>query len=254
MRTFLQFWLLLVTLGVQALLAQEAPNQLFGIEDKIVEAQHLSFHQSDEAPLQEVLQLLSSAEDIGDTHWKDYWTGFTHFRRSIYLAYNQNANEDKAKAAAEMAIEILDAIENKNSEDYALLGYVKGFSLQWKSGLAIAKQAAIAGKWVKLAVQADDQNPRAQFAFGNNNFHTPAIFGGGKKADEYITRSIALYKESIPNPLMPSWGMDEAYTMLVRTKLKAKKTEEAETLVAEALERFPENRNLRKLQSDMAKS
>ncbi len=239
---------------MQALLAQEAPNQLFGTEDKIVEAQHLSFQQSDEAPLQEVLQLLSSAQDVGDTHWKDYWTAFTHFRRSIYFAYNRNANEDKAKTAAEQALTILDAIEDKNSEDYALLGYIKGFTLQWKSVLAMAKQSSMTSKWVKLSVEMDDRNPRAQFAFGNNNFYTPGIFGGGKKADEYLTRALALYKESIPNPLMRSWGMDEAYQILIRTKLKADKKSEAKSLLAEALERFPDHRNLQKLRVDMDKS
>lgn len=251
MKSNIFFTLLLFSIFCSGVKAQST-DYLFGVQDKVLDARNSCFQNDTDAALTAVLDTLNALPSLGNNHWKEYWTAYGYYHLSIYYAYNQNPDVEKAKTAVESAITLLDELENKNSEDYALLGYMKGYSLQWKSGFAMAKESAKASKWVKMAMDIDKQNPRAVFAFANNNFYTPAIFGGGKKADEYFTRSIALFKDAVPNPLVPSWGMDEAYTMLVRTKLKADKNDEAGSVLGEGLEYFPNNRNLKNLQEKMS--
>ncbi|MEE9374155.1 MAG: hypothetical protein V3V00_13970 [Saprospiraceae bacterium] len=231
----------------QLITAQSNQNYLLGVEGKINTAFAESFKQNNVSSLLKVIDDISLINDQGNTHWKEYWMAYALYKRSMFNAYCKTPNEEKGKADVEEAINMLKGVNNKNAEDYALLGMMKGFSLQWKSFIAMAKQSSIATKWAKAAVELDDQNPRAQYVFGNNDFHTPSIFGGGKKADKSLTRAIALFKESIPNPLMPSWGMDEAYYMLVRTKNKADDNEGAATVLANALDLFPDNRRLQSL-------
>ena len=244
MKLHVSILILNLLIGMEALIAQNSSNYLFGIEEKIMNARSQSFELDDNAPLLAVLDSLSAIDNLGATHWKEYWTSYALYQKSIFAAYGKSPDEAQGKQAVEEAINTLKDVKSKNVEDYAMLGMTKGFSLQWKSMFAMAKESSVASKWAKTAVAMDDQNPRAQYVFGNNDFHTPTIFGGGKKAEEYLTRAIALFKESVPNPLLPSWGMQDTYYMLVSAKLKADNNEEAKEVLAEALLRFPENNRL----------
>ena len=230
---------------------QIAQNFLLGVEKKIKNAQKESFKQDTVAPLQLVLDALKLIQPKPNNHWKEYWNSYALYQTSIFYAYGKKPDVEKGKAYVEEAINTLKKVENKNSEDYALLGFMKGYSLQWKSMLAMAKQSGVASKWVQKAVDIDDQNPRANYAFGNNDYFKPKFFGGGKKADMYLTNAIALYKESIPNPLLPSWGMEDAYNKLIKTKMKADASDDAQKLLSEALDKFSNSKQLLQLAKEL---
>jgi tetratricopeptide (TPR) repeat protein len=243
MRSFIVIALTILSIHYTSI-AQNSENLLMGIESKIMDARDASFEKDDISPILTIIESLQKMENQGTTHWKEYWTAYALYQKSIFSAFGKSKDEDQGKEDVENAINILKDVGDKNVEDYALLGMMKGFSLQWKSMFAIAKESSIASQWAKTAVELDKNNPRAAYVFGNNDFHTPGIFGGGKKADEYLTKSISLYKESLPNPMMPSWGMEDAYYMLINTKLKADKDDTASELLAEALEKYPTNNRL----------
>ena len=244
------FFIIFISTVLHPILSQANDHTLLNIQKKIYDARDESFKQKDYSPLQTLIIELDQISNPPNTHWKEYWTAYALYQSSIYYAYGPNKDEKKGEGYVDKAIKLLDSVKDKNSEDYALLGMMKGYSLQWKSFFSMAKESSIAGKWVEKAVKMDDQNPRAHYTYGNNNYFTPKMFGGGKKADEYLTTALQLYKESIPNPMMPSWGEEDTYNKLIRTKLKNDKKEEAKMLLSEAKKAFPNGREINSITID----
>lgn len=242
------FLILITNLMVIGATTAQDQNILFNINDKISKAQSESF-ETDVDLLAPIIASLEELEENGSNHWKEYWIAYAKFQQSMYWAYNpESVDEEKAKVITQEAITILENIDKKNVEDYALLGYVKGYSLQWTSFLKIPKESGKAGKWVAKSVELDAENPRANMVFGNNDYHTPPMFGGGKKAEKYLLNAISLFEEEVKNPFMPSWGLPNAYQMLVQTYIKKDMLEKAAETVKKGLEIFPDNSTLRELE------
>ncbi len=235
------------SLMLSVLTAQES-NPLYNLTDRISEAQSQSFRSGTDQ-IAAIITSIESYEEAGSGHWKEYWLAYAKYQQSMVYAYGQQVDEDKAKAITKEAITILDDLNEKNVEHYALLGYMKGYSLQWVSFLKIPKESGKASKWVAKALELGPDNPRANMVFGNNDFYTPAMFGGGKKVEKHMLKAISLYKEQIANPYMPSWGMPEAYQMLTRHYLKKDQYELAMETIQEGIARFPNHVTLQKLET-----
>ena len=127
------------------------------------------------------------------------------------------------------------------------MAYIKGFTLQWVKGMAIMKESGTAQKWAEQAVAMGPNNARAHYVLANHDYHTPAFAGGGKKAKKLFTKALELYKQSPPNPMLPSWGMPDTYAGLVRVYIKEKDAEMAAQLLKEGLEKFPTHHDLLRL-------
>ncbi len=232
---------------VSSLVGQE-DHPLYNINDRILSAQDESFRDGVDK-IEALLTPINAYEETGNGHWKAYWTAYTKFQQSNFWAYNSyHKDEDIAKELTGEAIKILSDIKDKNAEDYALLGYIKGYSLQWISFLKMPKESGKAGKWVAKAVEMAPDNPRSNMVFGNNDFYTPKMFGGGKAVESSMQKAISLYKEAVPNPYMPSWGMPKAYQMLTRHYLKNDMIAQAKATITEGLQRYPEHKTLQSLE------
>lgn len=244
LKTILLAILFCITIS-QTVSAQNSSSILMNIESKIDQATGLCFQTNSTAAIDSIFDELSVVENIGKTHWKSYWMSYSLFKKSIINSNKADKNIDLAKNDAEQAIEILEKIKNKNAEDYALLGYIKGYTLQWASSIGVISQSMTASKWVSMAVEMGENNPRANFVFANNDYHTPAFVGGGKKTLEFATRAVENYKESIPNPMTPNWGMESNYALLIRTCLKNEDKLTAKKWYNEGIVAFPNGRELK---------
>jgi len=161
-----------------------------------------------------------------------YWIAYTQYQLSIYAMV-----VDSTKRAAQFvraAIRCLDTIDDKNSEEWALLSVMTGFSIAFRpwAGAWLGPRAVT---YSEKAVALDSQNLRAWYALLVNDFYTPALFGGGTKVDYYAQQALRCLDQIVPNPYMPSWGRAETYEILIRWHIRAKRYDAARTLFEEAL-------------------
>lgn len=227
-----------------------AQTELLGLETMIEEGMISSFECQSSVALDILMTKIAETKNLNQTHWKEYWTAFGMYHQAIYYAYGEEEIE-KAKEKTKSAIELLDALENKNSEDYALLAHLQSFSLQWVSGFSIIGESGKAEDWAQQALELDPTNPRAYFVSGSYDYHKPSFVGGGKKAGKLLHQALDLYKDWIPNPLLPSWGMDSSYAKLVQVYIRAEDQEKALQVVTEGLELYPDDRDLQKLKEKL---
>ena len=138
-----------------------------------------------------------------------YWIAYGRFFTSVF--YQQTGQSDKAAKAAADAIELLQNIENMNSEEHALLGYLLGYSISFDPAAA-GKLSAKASAQYRAALKKDENNLRAYVGLGVSDFYTPANVGGGKKVEEYLLKALSLPEKTMEGG--PSWGKNVAYHML----------------------------------------
>ena len=225
-------------------------NGLINIQSRIEKAMSESFELGSSQPLDKILMELGETPNTGNQHWVEYWTAYALYHRSMYEAYGIK-DAETAQNTVKETIEILDNLDEKNSEDFALLAHIKGFSLQWVSGLSIIGESGKAENWGEKAMQLGPQNPRAFFVSGTYDYHKPTFVGGGKKAKKLLEKSLELYEDSIPNPLLPSWGMGDAYAMLVMVHMRKEENDQAKSVLLEGLKKFPDHRDLNRLKKKL---
>lgn len=70
--------------------------------------------------------------------------------------------------------------------------------------------------YLRAALQANPNNPRAYFLQGQFVAHTPASFGGGKKkALPLVRKAMELFAAAqYPKPYSPHWGLPQAEALL----------------------------------------
>lgn len=227
-----------------------AQNAWMGLQDKIEGAMMSSFECESSTALDSLMETINGLENSGPTHWKEYWKSYSLYHSAIYEAYGSK-DVEKAKTITKDAIQILSDLENKNSEDYALLAYLQSFSLQWVSGMAIIKESGKAEEWGSIALEMDPENPRAYYVAGSYDYHKPAFVGGGKKAVDLLEKSLNKYQEWIPNPMLPSWGEEGTFAKLVQAHIKKENKDNAMTVLEEGLAKFPESKDLMKLKDKL---
>ncbi len=206
---------------------------------------------SDVEVLVGAIDRLKSDHEANRHPWASYWYSYAVFKRSVALALGDENSIKEAKNGAALSIDVLRKIPDKNSEEYALLAYVKGFTLQWVKGISIFKESKRAEKWANEAVILDPRNPRAYYVYGNHDYHVPRIAGGGRKARELLVKAIELFQNAVPHPIVPSWGMAETYAALAKVYIKEKDFEKSKKILSEGLSKFPDHRDLMTLSRDM---
>lgn len=222
-------------------------SALFDIQAQIYQAFVQSISGAD-------LQAIESLEDRLDRLYQTepqnlvrYWQGYLQYYKAIY--WLKDENEKQGKNAIMEAIDLLESIEGKNSEDYAMLALAESLSIQFQSGIKAPIISARVKKYAERAVSLDPENLRAYYVLASNDFYTPEQYGGMQTAEGHLLKAISLPKQPVSNPFLPSWGKDDAYVMLMQFYLKKDRREEAMATYREAAAAFPGNYRIMQMAS-----
>ncbi len=215
------------------------------IESRISNAFVASLMGKNTAALDKLDAQLMALQKSKPNNLVQYWRAYSQYWRAIY--HIQNKQEEQSEQAINAAIDIVQEMDGKNAEDYALLAHAQGFAIQFKSGMGAGILSAKAKGNAEKAIKADPNNLRAYYVLGSLDFYTPAQYGGGKKVVDYLEKAISLKPQHAPNAYLPSWGKDEAYAMLVEWLLDKGEKDQAKTHYQAAIKLYPDNYQLNKL-------
>ncbi len=216
-----------------------AVGVLSGIEARIGAAFAQSIVGKDAAPLVALTNELVGIYEEKPISLVAYWLGYAYYHQAI-LAIQLKEN-DKSKEMIELAIKTVDDIERKNSEDYALLALAQSFSIQFKSGMRAGFASSKVKDNAERAMDLNPKNPRAQYVLASNDYYTPSKYGGGERAEEYLLKAIDLPDQEVPNDMLPSWGREQAFEMLLKIYIKKEMWETATDIYRRGIEAFPES-------------
>ncbi len=172
----------------------------------------------------------------------EYWIAYAQFYQSIYHLHS--GTQDKAKAILTDAIERLEGIKDKSSEEHALLGYCLGYSISFEPNSAVRLSTKAVAQY-NAALKKNKNNLRAYLGLGESDFHKPTAYGGGEKVEEYLLKAISLPDQIVDNG--PSWGKNMAYYTLASFYLREGKTDEARMYCMQGLEKYPHDHQLNQL-------
>lgn len=168
-----------------------------------------------------------------------YWIAYSKYYESIF--YLKMNDKKSAKKEINEAIEMVEIIKSKNSESYALLANLYSFSTQFADGMSINNISLKTKKNAETAIKLDEDNLRAWYVLGANDFYTPRMYGGGKKCEEYLLKSISLDEQKVKNPYMPSWGKNDAFSLLVAYYIEKDEHVKALEYLNKALLLYPDD-------------
>lgn len=214
----------------------EADPALANIQARIYDAFVQGIMSKEIKGMEEINQQLEGLYKERKHKLIQYWRSYLQYYTAIY--YIQADDKEKSEEACDQGIAWMKALSDKNAEDYALLAILQGFGIQFKGMRAMFISGAIKRN-LKKARALDPENLRVQFVSGSNDFYTPAQYGGGKEAEAYLLKAISLLPQKNPNEMLPSWGMQEAYELLIKLYIKAERWEEAKTHFNKGIEACP---------------
>lgn len=178
-----------------------------------------------------------------------YWRSYLQFYSSInYLA---KGDTKSAENEITKGIELVQSIEKKYSEEYALLAMLQSFSIQFDYSNAMYISEDVK-KNVNSAISLDSTNLRAWYVAASNDFYTPEQYGGGKKAEKYLLKAISLPAQKIENGYLPSWGKEESYVMLITLYIQNEKWDLAKKYFQEGITAFPNSNMINQLAPKLA--
>ena len=148
---------------------------LNGIQDKILKAFAQSMMTQDVKLITELDADLEKLYETKKNNLVVYWRSYLKFYESIY--YTGSGDKKNAEKACVKGIDLLDKLENKNAEDYALLAMLRGFSFQFYSGMKAPFIAKKVEADLQAALALDSTNIRVNFVVANNDFYTPEKYG-----------------------------------------------------------------------------
>jgi hypothetical protein len=211
---------------------------LIGIQNKIYNA----FVQSSVSKNNKSLMKLSyNLNEIYKTEKQNlilYWQAYLQFYMSIY--YLKTDNKKAAEKEIDKGINQLKSMKYKNSEDYALLSLLQGFSIQFKGMRAMFISGDVK-KNAEAAIALDTSNIRAYYVYASNDFYTPEKYGGGKETEKYLQKALLLPSQKVKNDFLPSWGKEESYEMLIIFYIRQKKWKLAKKYFQKGIEQFPKS-------------
>ncbi|HCX99986.1 MAG TPA: hypothetical protein DG754_07590 [Bacteroidales bacterium] len=217
---------------------------LMGIESKIYEAFVQSLMQQDHKPLLKMsneLEELSTKEEQGIII---YWRSYLQFYSSIYFL--KKGERKIAEKEIDKGIDWLTEIQKKNSEDYALLAMLQGFSVQFKGAKARYISDDIKES-AKQALAIDSTNLRAYYVFASNNFYAPEKYGISQEVEKHLLKAISLPAQKVQNSRLPSWGKEESFEMIIKLYIREEKWDLAKKYYQEAIAEFPESYTINQL-------
>jgi hypothetical protein len=217
---------------------QAAPDSLLnGIEETIMNTFTQSMARGNASPMEKLVDKLDQGYQQTDQNLYRYWQAYTLFYQAIF--HLQNKEEKSAEEITDQAINLLDKLDAKTSEDFALLALLQGFSIQFKSGIKAPFISGKSNKNARIAQEMNPENPRAYYVLGNNDFYTPKQFGGGKEVVVHLEKAIELAAQQPDNPYLPSWGAENAYEMLMKYYAREGQDDKLQETMDRAMKAFP---------------
>ncbi len=201
---------------------------------------------SDIQSLKESLLLLNKKKE---SNIVVYWYAYTCYYNSLLAMILKDL--DKSEKVLDEGIDMLDEVENKTSEHYALFALMKSLSIRFAAGFRAPFISASVKSNAEKAVELDSLNLRAYYVLGSNDFYTPEQFGGGKVAESYFKKAIKLKDQSVKNQYLPSWGKNSAYELLIRFYIKRERFAEAKKYFQEAIKIYPNDYLINQLASKL---
>lgn len=132
--------------------------------------------------------------------------------------------EDKHKLLdlAQVQMDVLQKSFKKESEIFALQAFL--YQMRITDMSKGFKYSSLASEALDEAEKINPNNPRIYYLRGNNTFHTPKAFGGGKeKAKPMFEKAAALFESQKPtNAIEPAWGSEHNKQMLAECDSKDK--------------------------------
>jgi tetratricopeptide (TPR) repeat protein len=146
----------------------------------------------------------------------NYYVAFCDYRLASF--YISKRAMDKVAYHAKEGQKYLDKakeIKPDWGEPFALCASLIGFDMATNPQESMSLVFQLNDNLEK-AVANDPENPRVNLIKGISVMYTPAQFGGGADvAIPTLTKSVSFFeKEKVDNPMVPSWGIEEAYTFL----------------------------------------
>ena len=170
-----------------------------------------------------------------------YWKAYALYKETIvHFVYER---ENEAETTLNHAIELLRNIENKNSDEYALLSIATGFSIQFSPIMApvYGKQAE---NYAKDALEKDENNIRAHYALANTDYYKPTMFGGGNYVEKHLLKAVNLPEQSAKSGRAATWGKPEIFKLLIRYYNRENRPAEAKLYLNKARRQFPDDKQL----------
>lgn len=99
------------------------------LQDRIMDSFMGSFETQDNSKLNSIIDEITLMYDQSQNSLFLYWKGYALYYNSIF--YLKNGDKETAEKELNKAIESLESIDVKNSEDYALLSMLYNFSCQF---------------------------------------------------------------------------------------------------------------------------
>lgn len=147
--------------------------------------------------------------------YKAYWKAYLHYYEAVYYKTIVK-KEKKAEEAIDAALTILEAKTYENSEYYALLAACTSFSIQYVNIIKLSKVSSNVLAYAQKSLTLNKANMRAYWVLASHNFHTPKMFGGMEKVEEYARKGLACPNALDVTPYSPSWGRAELYSLLIQ--------------------------------------
>lgn len=166
-------------------------------------------------------QLANNFERIALAHPKNwhanYYTAYTY----TLLAFAAPKGEiDAIGDRAQEYLDLATAIRPYDAENHILSAYLLSARIDVNPMVRGASMGRESKTHLTTALEQDPNNPRGLYVRGMGIFHTPAVFGGGKKkAKPFLDRALEIF--DTPNdvaPLDPRWGRRETAHLLEEYK------------------------------------
>jgi len=161
-------------------------------------------------------------ERIG-TQAKTEWLPFYYASYCQLINSTKLTDDNEKDASLDKSAELeakAEAINPKESEIFALKGYIKFMKIYVKPMTRMMTGAQAAKADLETAKTLKPENPRPYFILAQNSFYTPKMFGGGKEvAQPIFTEAATKFENFKPkNELMPNWGKERNNALLSECK------------------------------------
>ena len=193
---------------------------------------------------QDFARLSKLEEELGNT---DYWKAYLAFQEAIYFL--ENEEEKESARFVKRGIQLIEEVAHPSSEDYALLAMMQGFSIQFAE---FAKTPALAKKMkdnAKKSIELDGKNPRGYYVYAIQDYYTPAEYGGGKEAEAYLKKAVAILTSTDEPTHGPNWGEDSSFELLINFHLRKNEYDAAKKLYEKAIAIYPDSYIVENLKS-----
>lgn len=170
-----------------------------------------------------------------------YWRSYILMKISA-IEY-ENKKKSKAIKKINKAIDILEGIKSKNSDEYTLLALLQCMTLSYEPAGAMYRLKGISEN-INNAIIKEPNNIRANYVKALFDYYTPEVFGGRKSVEPILKRTISMPDQVFINNYLPAWGKAESYYLLINYYLNIGDKVKAKHYYQTAMANYPQNKLL----------